>query len=106
VEREELLERLRERLKALEGLEPREPKDLLQASIILQRAERDVEDYILSARRYELFNPLKKVEGVEHALFATYSTLALNGGGEEVIKRTRKDLEEATKALREILARL
>ena len=106
MERERLLERLRVRLEVLERLEPRAPGDLLRASVILQHAERDVEDYAARARRYELLNPLKRIAACGSALYATYATIALNGGGEEVIARAREDLEEATKALREILARL
>jgi chromosome segregation ATPase len=106
MERERLLERLRVRLETLERLEPRAPGDLLRASIILQAAERDVEDYAARARRYELFGPLKDVAACESALYATYASIALNGGGEGVVGRARKDLEEAVKALREILARL
>jgi uncharacterized hydantoinase/oxoprolinase family protein len=106
MERGELREKLRERLKVLERLKPRSARDLLQASRVLQLVERDVEDYAVKARHYELLNPLKQIESCESALYATYATIALNGGGEEIIERARKDLKEAIKALREILARL
>jgi hypothetical protein len=104
VERGELLDRLRERLKALEGMELRSAEDLLRASIILQCAERDVEDYMMSARRYELFDVLRQMGECERALYATYAAIDLNGGGEGVIAQARKDLEEAREALRRILA--
>jgi hypothetical protein len=106
MERERLLERLRVRLETLEKLEPRAPGDLLRASVILQHAESELGSYAARARRYELLNPLKRIAACERALYATYAAADLNGGGEEVIERARKDLKEATRALREILARL
>ena len=96
---------MRERLKALEGMELRSAEDLLRASIILQCAERDVEDYMMSSRRYELFDVLRQMGECERALYATYAAIDLNGGGgEEVIAQARKDLKEAREALRRILA--
>ena len=106
MEREKLLERLRARLEALERLEPREPGDLLRASVILQAAERELGGYAARTRRYELLNPLKQIEACERALHATYAAITLNGGGEEVIKQAERDLEEARSALRTILSRL
>ena len=106
MERERLLERLRVRLETLEKLEPRAPGDLLRASVILQHTERELGGYAARARRHELLDPLKQIAACASALYATYATIALNGGGEEIIERARKDLKEAIKALREILARL
>lgn len=106
MERERLLERVRARIEVLEKLELREPEDLLRASLLLRRVWEEVAGYAAHARRYELFDQLKEVEGAERALYATYATVRLNGGGEEVIQRARRDLEGAREALREILARL
>jgi hypothetical protein len=106
MERERLLERLRVRLEALERLEPRAPGDLLRASVILQAAERELGGYAARARRYELLDPLARLELSERALYATYAAAQLNGGGEEVIERARKDLEEARNALRSLLSLL
>lgn len=104
MEREKVLERVRARADALEKLELREPEDLLRASILLRRVWEELAGYAARARRYELFDQLKEVEGAERALYATYATVRLNGGGEEVIAQARKDLEEAREALRRILA--
>jgi biotin-(acetyl-CoA carboxylase) ligase len=104
VEREKLLERLRARAEALEKLELRDPEDLLRASALLQRVWEEVAGYARRAHRYELFDILKRVEESERVIYATYATIELNGGGEEILQRVREDLEEAAKALREILA--
>jgi hypothetical protein len=106
VARERLLERVRARIEALEKLELREPEDLLRASLLLRGVWEEVANYASRARRYQLFDQLKEVEGAERALYATYAAVALNGGGEEVIARARRDLEEAREALRRILATL
>jgi hypothetical protein len=106
VERERVLERVRARFEALEKLELREPEDLLRASILLRGVWEEVAGYAARAHRYELFDQLKEVEGCERALYATYATVRLNGGGEEILQRARKDLEEAREALRKILATL
>jgi len=106
MERERLLERVRARAEELEKLELREPEDPLRASLLLRRVWEEVTSYAARARRYELFDALRQIEGSERTLYATYLTVRLNGGGKEVIERARKDLKEAIKALREILARL
>ena len=106
MEREKLLERVRARAEALERMELREPEDLLRASTILRRVWEEVAGYAARARRYEIFDQLKEIEGAERALSATYSVIALNGGGEEVVKRAQADLEGAREALRRILATL
>jgi hypothetical protein len=106
VERERVLERLRARAEALEKLELREPEDLLRASLLLRGVWEEVANYAARARRYEIFDQLKEVEGSERALHATYLTVRLNGGGEEVVKRAQADLEGAREALRKILANL
>jgi hypothetical protein len=104
VERERILERVRARAEALERLELREPEDLLRASHLLRRVWEEVAGYAARARRYHLFDQLKQIEGSERTLYATYAAIMLNGGGEEILQRARKDLEEAREALRKILA--
>mgnify|MGYP000252061231 CR=1 FL=1 len=104
MEVEKLLEMLRERLESLGEL--REPEDLLRASLILALTVRELEGYALRARRYELFNALKQLELEERVIHATYLTIKLNGGGEEVLKSARKDLEDARSALRALISLL
>ena len=104
MEVEKLRARIRERL---EGLgEVREPEDLLRASLILEMVVRELEGYALRARRYELFGALKQIEMEERVLRATYLAIKLNGGGEEVMKSARKDLEDAKSALRALISLL
>jgi len=102
------VERLRARLRErLEGLgEVREPEDLLRVSLILALAVEEVAGYALRARRYKSFDALKQIEMEERVLRATYLAIKLNGGGEEVLKSARKDLEDAKSALRALISLL
>jgi len=99
---EELIERIRVRLNALPDLQ--EPEDLARAALLLELAASETLDYASSARRYELAKLALEVETCARTLRATYLTIQLNGGGEEVLKRAKSDLEEGANALRKLLA--
>ena len=100
--REELIERIRVRLNALPELQ--KPEDLARAALLLDLAASETLDYASSARRYELVKLALEIESCARVLRATYLTIQLNGGGEEVLKRAKSDLEEGANALRKLLA--